>query len=189
MRHLVLALAPLLAPSLARAEAAEEAPPAPPLSPPPPVSEGPAGWKPGFSFKAFSGASFRRLYSTNVYGGYLEVAFGGVLRRVALYGSIEGLFGSTEFGLGTREGRLGFSAETFAGDFRLGLGTGAMIIGVNRASSRAIMMTVGFAVNATASYDLLLFDRQAVFLGARFGLDVLSDTVMWGPSAFVGYRY
>jgi hypothetical protein len=187
VRHLILALAPLLAPSLALAE---EAPPALPLSPPPPpVPPEPVGWKPGFSFKAFSGASFHRLYSTNVYGGHIEVAFGGVLQRVALYGSIEGLFGSTEFGLGTRVGRVGFSGETYAGDFRLGLGVGAMIIDVSRATSDAIMLTVGFVVNATATYDLLLFDHHAVFLGARFGFDILADTVMWGPSGFVGYRY
>jgi hypothetical protein len=194
MRRLILALSPLLWPSPARAEAPPPRPSSPdmPIEPPeapPPPHEGPAGWEPGFSFKVFSGASFHRLYSTNLYGASFGAAFGGVLRRAALYGSLEGLFGVTQFGLGSRVARLGFSAETYAGDFRLGLGIGAMLIDVSRATSDAIMLTVGFTVNATASYDVFLFDHHAVFLGARFGLDILPGTVMWGPSGFVGCRY
>ncbi|WP_437809100.1 hypothetical protein [Sorangium sp. So ce1078] len=167
------------------------APHGPPLQAPAPEAsrpEGPTGWKRGFGFKLHAGGSWQSFYSLAIYGASFGAAAGGTLDHVALWGAFEGFVGVTEFGLPARMARSSFVVETHLGDFRIGAGTGLLLVAVTRATSTSSMTAAAPGFSAHLSYDLVALEQHAVYLAGRMNVD-FSSAILWGPSGSLGFRY
>ncbi|APR77321.1 Hypothetical protein A7982_02668 [Minicystis rosea] len=168
--------------------------------PPPPLVVSPAEMPPPeperprhFSFKAFAGPAYRRVYDIPISAADVGLSFGS---QRGIYGEIGALLGRTDQGLFTWQIRPQATFEWPLGRVRLGFGAGFTMIGIQRATRDSYL--VGFGVGATgfASVDLVRSARgNALFLAGKMALDVLpggstdSTAVLWGPSALLGFRY
>ena len=74
------------------------------------------------------GFATRSLFDVPIRGGLVEASVGLERRRLGIYGSVGGLFGSTENGLGVRAVRPAVDAELILDRFRLGAGAGVLFV-------------------------------------------------------------
>lgn len=188
MRGAALALALLLVPSRARAQAGWEAPPQARFEPPR-----------GLSAKLSAGPAYRRVFEVPIAAVDVAADLGWQSAKGAVYGGAEFLFGRTEFGLATQQLRTSLTLEARADRVRFGIALDVTYFAVKRVTSGGEMDQVGLGGSLLWSVDLARTEAgRALYLGAALGGDWLnvvggSDKspfpFVWGPTLRLGARY
>jgi hypothetical protein len=165
--------------------------PYPPYAAPPEPPPDPAHPR-GFSFKAWAGPAYRRIYDVPITGADFGMAFGA---QKGFYGELGFMLGRTNENLFVWQLRPQATGELRLGRVHLGLGLGFTVIGVTRATTGSSIAGAGLASTAFATVDLITDGLHAMYLGGKMTFDWLpggrddSDAFLWGPSAVLGWRY
>jgi len=162
------------------------APPSPSDLPPPPTPRS----KSTFSTKLWAGPEYQKLFDVSMYSAAFGISLGAQRGISGWYAEMQGNLGETVHGLSIYEYWLGASWEGKIDRLHLGLGLHFGVLGISRATTGGIMSGGGAGGFGFASYDLYQSeDGHAVYVGARMTVDTLSDALLWGPSASLGWRY
>lgn len=102
--------------------------------------------------------------------------------------------GQTAAGLSTQLLQIGASVEGIFGRFRPGVGVDLLSwFALRRITDGSWLNGRGFGAYVLASYDLVRFERHAVYLGARFDADFSGNFnepgAVLGAQGTVGYRW
>ena len=145
----------------------------------------------GFSFSAQVDAAFREIYAIPIGAVQVEAAFGGRTPAGIWSGGIGALGGSTAHGLTVLQFYLSPQWRAPIGPVQLGLAPTFSVIAVKRLTRDDSYLTSGgVGLWGLFSVDVYTFDEQALFLGARVGLEGFSEATapFWGASAGIGIR-
>ncbi len=131
----------------------------------------------------------RRLFSLGVKGADLGLALGvQTSHRVAWWAASRVSIGSTENGLSVWSGRLGAELEAVFDPIRFGIGTGVLVMGVDRAVRNETLISYGLEARAFVRVDCMRTDDLALFF--RAGIDgaaeVKGNSAFWGPAIGAG---
>lgn len=174
------------APRPARAQ--EEAPP--PQGP----EAKPREKRRGFTMKADLGFAYRRLYSIPILAAEIDAMFGGSTKHVDIYGGVNLLIGTTEFGLTTT--RLDFGATVlFPVSERVRLGVEPLmgVISIRRATKNDSITAIGAGGYGMVTVDFAEIDPWALYAGLRVGAENYIGSTpsawLWGGTISLGARY
>lgn len=146
----------------------------------------------GLSLKLSAGASYRQLVSIPVGAANISMALGSQARSGGWYGTLTGLFGSTENGLFVRQFSTGASWEAPLGRLHLGASLRVNYIAISRATLNMNMSDFGTGGLLFASFDLIKGKNYAVYALLDGGFDVFTGTdgsvTMSGATLGAGYR-
>jgi hypothetical protein len=134
---------------------------------------------------------YHRVTDLSAGGGGLGLTF-GTSDRVGLRINLVGMTGRTAAGLLVYEiaGTGGVEWE-LGSRFRIGTGGGIGAFSVRRATTKAFITNVGFQAYFRLGYDFarpsgmfVLVDLDTLVNG-----DIKWITAVWGPTAWIGYRF
>jgi hypothetical protein len=167
--------APVPAPAPAPAPAAEPVADAPAAAAPPAedAPPAPAPAHHGTVGRIDAGYTVRRLFDLDIGGVEGSLGVGGDPRpTMGAFGRITYGYGTSEYGLPVHVARLDGGLEAIVEErLRLGgsAGLGAIVIG--RATRARSLWKLGLALGIHATYDLVVTDDLALYLGAHGDLD------------------
>jgi len=189
---LALALALILAlrPAPARADDVET--PAAAAQPEPSTSPAPRRFDTRFRLALLG--DYRGVADLSAFGGGIGLSLGRANDDRAGQLELRALTGRTVGGLTTFELGVGASGERQIADgFFLGVGAGAAVFGVQRATDGSLLLSLGPEAYARAGYRFGAHDAPFVALdfGAQLHFGGASDvaTWVWGPTGAVGYTF
>jgi hypothetical protein len=143
-----------------------------------------------FAMSLGAGFAGYKLYGVSIAGGALEAVVGGNVGHLTLAADVEGLSGSTQFGLSTHMFTLGM---LFAGDFdrfRLGGGFRFGTLSVERSTTADSLQGSSIGIFMRATFDVVRFadDLDAVYLALKLNTDSVGGT-LYGVTLGVGVRF
>jgi hypothetical protein len=143
---------------------------------------------------ADAGFAFRQVYSVPIYAGEFELAFGGALKSLSVYGTFGVLYGQTSAGLTTT--RLGLGSNLLfpiSNRVRLGVEPRTTILFIRRVTQESSMGGIGFGMYAAGTFDIADLDPWVLYAGVRVGTDVYLGSeptaLLWGGTLSLGARY
>jgi hypothetical protein len=136
------------------------------------------------------GYSYQSLYGVPIRGLDLDAVLGADSGDFTIGADIEGIVGSTEFGLSTNALTVGLLAEGHLGRLRVGAGVRLGVYDINRATDGGSLFASSEGLYLRASVDLFSLDRtkDVVFLVAKGSIESVGGPLV-GVVGGVGLRF
>jgi hypothetical protein len=132
----------------------------------------------------------RRLYGVSMNGGGVEAVLGGNFGNITVAADIEGVSGSTEYGLAMNTFSVGPLLEIDVDRFRIGAGARLGVLVVDRVTTSDSLVGSTTGMFVRGAVDVLRFasDRDAVYLVAKASMDSVGGA-LYGASLGAGVRF
>jgi pectate lyase len=197
-----LAIAPSIAPSIARADDGDEPAPAPvpaPAPAPAPAPSAPAEQAGGLVARIGVLGAYRSLYDLSIFGGGVALSLGGEGRHAGGHFGVYFVDARTAGGLAVLEGGVRGTAEwRLGGGWRWGVGGGITAFGVRRATNGNFIESNGLDGILRVGYDFGAAapgaqaperDRVGAYVLGDLDTLFLAGAFVWGPTLQLGLRF
>ncbi len=129
-----------------------------------------------------AGYSYQSLYGVPIQAGDLEAVLGADFGDFTIGADIEGIVGSTEYGLSTTAMTVGLLAEGHLGRVRIGGGLRLGVYNIDRATDSGSLFASSEGLYVRGSVDLFSFDqaKDVVFLVAKGSVESVGGQLRGG---------